>query len=424
MSRARRKPPKVDITGDVRENVFRGQVNAALQRDSADIDSLDERVTALEEAGGGGGSSGAPASAQYLCLANDGTLTAERRFVPGTGLSAVDGGANGNYTLNCTVTSGAPTGAQYVTLATDAGLSAERVLTPGHGLDMTDGGANGAVTFDVDESELNFATPVSTGVANAAGAANTLARSDHVHAISAASFEQGTVLYEVDFSALANNTLTAGTEVIDGLSWTVAGDTFLNTFDISNGNGLRMIAGNSLGTHSTWTSATQDSPYLYLPLSSITAWNGTSDIIVDLYISALTLESANEYVFCAFWTVAADPHGTSSARVRKYTWIQTAGGIVPSVTINAGQTNGSEVRSGQDVMSLRMGLNTHAEGYWSTWSSGWPAQQNGTVLMTTSGAVVDPMLRSTTRLVIGIGVLNDASATTRATIQRMRVRRA
>lgn len=41
---------------------------------------------------------------------------------------------------------GAPTGAQYVTLATDGTLSAERVLTAGDGITLTDAGAGGAVT--------------------------------------------------------------------------------------------------------------------------------------------------------------------------------------------------------------------------------------------------------------------------------------
>lgn len=43
--------------------------------------------------------------------------------------------------------SGAPSSAQYVTLATDGGLSAERVLTAGTGITITDGGANGNVTI-------------------------------------------------------------------------------------------------------------------------------------------------------------------------------------------------------------------------------------------------------------------------------------
>ena len=42
---------------------------------------------------------GAPLGAQYLTLANDSTLTNERLFTPGTGLSGTDGGANSTYTL-------------------------------------------------------------------------------------------------------------------------------------------------------------------------------------------------------------------------------------------------------------------------------------------------------------------------------------
>jgi hypothetical protein len=43
---------------------------------------------------------------------------------------------------------GAPTTAQYLTLALDGGLSAERVFTPSGALTGTDGGANGAYTLD------------------------------------------------------------------------------------------------------------------------------------------------------------------------------------------------------------------------------------------------------------------------------------
>ncbi len=41
----------------------------------------------------------APNDAQYLVLALDGDLSAERRFVPGDGLAGTDGGANGDYDL-------------------------------------------------------------------------------------------------------------------------------------------------------------------------------------------------------------------------------------------------------------------------------------------------------------------------------------
>ncbi len=45
---------------------------------------------------------------------------------------------------------GAPTDAQYVTMALDGDLSAERVLTEGADIDVADGGANGNVTISVE----------------------------------------------------------------------------------------------------------------------------------------------------------------------------------------------------------------------------------------------------------------------------------
>jgi hypothetical protein len=50
----------------------------------------------------GGGS--APVGAQYLVLASDATLTAERVLTAGTGISFVDTGANGTLTINAGAT--------------------------------------------------------------------------------------------------------------------------------------------------------------------------------------------------------------------------------------------------------------------------------------------------------------------------------
>ena len=46
-----------------------------------------------------GGGGGAPTTAQYVTLATNGTLTAERVLVVGAGLTLVDGGAGNNVTL-------------------------------------------------------------------------------------------------------------------------------------------------------------------------------------------------------------------------------------------------------------------------------------------------------------------------------------
>lgn len=63
---------------------------------------------------GGGGGGGAPVDAQYLTLALNGTLTQERVFTPSANFLVVDGGANGNYSIdlsNTTVNAGAYTNA-------------------------------------------------------------------------------------------------------------------------------------------------------------------------------------------------------------------------------------------------------------------------------------------------------------------------
>jgi len=54
----------------------------------------------------GGGAGAAPINAQYLVLALNSTLTAERVFVAGDGLAGTDGGANGNFTLDIGIAAG------------------------------------------------------------------------------------------------------------------------------------------------------------------------------------------------------------------------------------------------------------------------------------------------------------------------------
>jgi hypothetical protein len=66
--------------------------------------------------------SAAPTTAQYLALANDSTLSAERVLTPGTNLSATDAGANSTYTLNVALQSlriNGTNGILTVTPATD-----------------------------------------------------------------------------------------------------------------------------------------------------------------------------------------------------------------------------------------------------------------------------------------------------------------
>jgi hypothetical protein len=165
----------------------------------------DGSITISSSPGGTGDS-----SAQYLVLAATGSLSAERVFTAGTGISTTDAGAGAAYTIavdnsivatisgstftgavkfnsglsgslthladgtsylregsNISITSGsngsvtiaatggasgAPSDAQYLTLATDNDLTDERVFTAGTGIATTDAGAGSTFTVGIDNS--------------------------------------------------------------------------------------------------------------------------------------------------------------------------------------------------------------------------------------------------------------------------------
>lgn len=67
------------------------------------------------------GTGAAPASAQYLTLAVDGTLTSERVFAVAAGqISASDGGAGGSYTIGLATTAVTPGNYSLATWTVDA----------------------------------------------------------------------------------------------------------------------------------------------------------------------------------------------------------------------------------------------------------------------------------------------------------------
>ena len=76
--------------------------------------------------------------------------------------------------LTSTTQTNAPNDAQYVTLAVNGDLSAERVLTAGSGISLTDAGANGAITIANTASSTTINTNADNRVITGSGTANTL----------------------------------------------------------------------------------------------------------------------------------------------------------------------------------------------------------------------------------------------------------
>jgi hypothetical protein len=151
----------------------------------------------------------------------------------------------------------APADAQYVVLALDGALSAERVLVAGDGLDLTDGGANGNATLTVDVTDfigagldetannIFIGTPSAVTVSSASGASGTT----HTHAattssspgaaasILASAADGGLQLLRLGIGADpdTNNRLT----IVDGGT---LGNGVLLTFD-DTGNSLELTGG-------------------------------------------------------------------------------------------------------------------------------------------------------------------------------------
>lgn len=109
----------------------------------------------------------------------------------GTGLAMT------GTTLSASGSAGAPSNAQYVTLATDATLSAERVLTgTANQITITDGGANGAVTLSTPQNLHTGATPqfARMGLGNAADATAVLKMTGHYASVTVADGNSSTAL--------------------------------------------------------------------------------------------------------------------------------------------------------------------------------------------------------------------------------------
>lgn len=230
------------------------------------------------------------------------------------------------------------------------------------------------------------------------------------------------VAYEVDFSTLATNDLASATESIDGLTYNTNNVAILGTHQVLNGTGIQLSAGTSLGTGATWNTTTRNAYFLDIPLSSIPNWDGRYDYIFEIYVSSLTLETNGEFVFIGLYGIANSP-GSAVTRVRA-AYIRNVSGTLQLGGTNGSTNNNNANRSGENVIGIKVSPKGEGCSLFGTWSSGWPSTLSADDVYPDESSAISPYNHSDVRLCMGLGVVNDASPTTTAVIQRLRVKRA
>jgi hypothetical protein len=233
------------------------------------------------------------------------------------------------------------------------------------------------------------------------------------------------VLYEVNFSTLANNTFVDGAETIDGLAYVAANMAELGTAAVQNGTGIRMIAATSNGGATTMTSASQLIPYIYVPLSQIAGYDSTATYIIEIYCPSRVLEANGEYVALGLWGVAAAPFASSDARMRAAKLVRNAGDTadVMRVTLNATDDTADVDISAHNVIAIKVDGAGIGQAFSGTWSAGWPTSYTPHSIFQTAPAADSPMNSGDVRIFMGLGCANDASPSTAVTIERMRIRK-
>lgn len=101
------------------------------------------------------GGAGGDITSQYVVIDYSTTLTNERKLTAGSGISITDSGPLNPVTVSSTLSSsspGADVSASYLVLNSTSSLSNERVFIPGAGLSGSDAGSNSTYTVSINNS--------------------------------------------------------------------------------------------------------------------------------------------------------------------------------------------------------------------------------------------------------------------------------
>lgn len=226
-----------------------------------------------------------------------------------------------------------------------------------------------------------------------------------------------TVLYDQDFSTLANNTFADGAEVIGSHTWTAANVAAATIFDIQNGTGMRFDAAAS---STAYTTTTRSASNIGIPiLTLIPTYDPVRTYVIDAYFTTLTLGVSGNRVL-----LGLDNNDDGTDRL--------AGGGPrnpgTAVTLSAstqieGTIGGSYSSVGHDTFGVRISPDG-LTAYSGTYSGGFPTAyaRVGSVIQHATGSYSPAMDPTNARFVIAF-VTGEAGGAMAATLRRLRIRR-
>jgi hypothetical protein len=190
------------------------------------------------------------------------------------------------------------------------------------------------------------------------------------------------IVYDVDFTALPNNTITDGSEVIDGLTWTASNIASRTTLAaVVNGSGIRITHVN--GSSSALAGA-DTAPRLAIPLATlIPGYHPFHRYLFLVEFSwAVTPDAAGERFSIGLYGAAASPWPSCSLRYIGAS--ANYGASAAAVVIEAERDN--TISNGQSPTSPVFGFSLDGPTTISTWKAA--------ALPSTIGATLLPIVNN------------------------------